>query len=88
MPRTAADRRQLYRATSAFSVFRDGRPVVYRADDEVLEDDPILKTHRDYFEPATERVARRSQVERATAAPGELRAPVLPPITDEETSDG
>lgn len=89
-PRSQPDQRSLYRCTSPFSVFRDGVPVVYNGDQEVLEDDPILKTHRHHFEPASDRVLQRTRVEEATAAPGELRGPVLPPSTDtkEDKSDG
>ena len=86
-PRVPADRRQLFRCINPFSVFRDGIPVVYGGQDEVLEGDPILATHPQYFEPAAERLLRRLPVEQATAAPGELRAPVLKQPFTKETTD-
>jgi hypothetical protein len=63
----------LWRCTSSFAVFHGGVPTVYGEGQEVLDDDPILTTHRSYFEPATAQFARRSAVEQATAAPGEIR---------------
>lgn len=73
MARPREEQRQLFRCTNPFSVFRRGIPEVYGAGEEVLDDNPILKTHRDHFEPAAERVLRRTRVEQATAAPNELR---------------
>lgn len=88
MPRAPLDRRQLYRCIAPFSVFRGGIPVVFGGQDEVLEDDPILQTHAHHFEPAADRVTRRLPVEQATAAPGELRAPVINQKTlTKETTD-
>lgn len=87
MPRTRDEQqRQVYRCTEPFAIYRDGVPVVFGADQEVLDDDPILKTHRTHFEPAAARAMRRAQVEQTTAAPGEYRsvAPV-PPV--EETHE-
>jgi len=67
-------------------------PVVFGAGSEVMGDDPILRTHAHHFEPAAAQVLRRSRVEQATAAPGEIRPPVIPVATtittDEEPTDG
>ena len=68
----------MYRCVEPFATFRDGIPEVYGATAEVLEGDPILKSHRAHFEPVSDRVLRRARVEQATAAPGELRSPVVP----------
>jgi hypothetical protein len=67
-----------YRCISPFAVYRDGVPEVYATGEEVLEGDPVLKTHAAMFEPSSARLVRRAPVEQATAAPGELRAPVVP----------
>jgi hypothetical protein len=75
----------IYRCTEAFAIFRNGAPVVFPHDYEVLGSDPILRTHLAHFQPAAEAILRRrTAVEQATAAPGELRAPVLPPATAPE----
>lgn len=73
MARAREDQRQLYRCTSPFAVYRGRVPVVYSADDEVLDDDPILATHSHLFERANERALKRARFEQATAAPNELR---------------
>jgi hypothetical protein len=55
---------------------------VYAAGDEVLDDDPILRTHGKFFEDAEVELQRRrghEAVERATAAPGERRQLSDPP---------
>lgn len=67
------DASEIYRCVEAFAIYRDGVPVVYGNGAEVMGSDPILRTHRLHFEPAVERVLRRSGVEQATAAPGEFR---------------
>lgn len=67
------EQRTLYRCVHPFSVFQGKVPTVYGAGEEVLDDNPILKTHRSHFEPAADRVLRRTRVEQATAAPNELR---------------
>lgn len=72
-PRKSDDQRHMFRCVGAFAVYRDGVPHVYADGVEVLDDDPILKTHREHFEPAAARVLRRPRVEQATAAPGETR---------------
>lgn len=74
----------IYRCTEAFAVFRNGAPVVFPHGFEVLGSDPILRTHLTHFQPAVDAILRRTAVEQATAAPGELRAPVLPPATAPE----
>ena len=73
--------RTVWRCVEPFAV-REGRVLnVYGQGQEVLDDHPILKTHRTHFRPASE------QVERMTAAPGELRATPIPkPV--EATNDG
>ena len=82
MPRTRDEQaRPLWRCTSSFAVARDGVPTVYSEGKEVFDDDPILTTHRSYFEPASKRVARRAAVEQATAAPGEIRPASMTPTT-------
>lgn len=81
-PPSKPDQRVLYRCTDPFSIWNNGVPTLYAGDREVLEDDPILKTHRHHFEPASQRVANRPRIEEATAVPGEIRGPVLPPRTD------
>jgi hypothetical protein len=84
MPRVRDDQqaRPLWRCTSSFAVFRNGVPIVYGEGQEIFDDDPILTTHRDYFEHAGKRVAaRRAPVEQATAVPGETRpASVTTPV--------
>lgn len=77
MPRTREPR--TYRCVQPFVMYRDGVPVVFAGDSEVLDDDPILTTHASYFEPSSQRIERMRRVEQATAAPGEFRSPVLPP---------
>lgn len=74
MPRAKADPAEVYRCVEAFAVFDGNVPRVYGFDDEILGDDPILKTHRAHFIPASEAVRRRSGIEQATAAPGEVRS--------------
>jgi hypothetical protein len=81
-PRSQPDQRHLLRCSDPFTVWKDGVPVVYSSDREIFEDDPILKTHRHHFEPASDRVLQRTRTETATASPGELRGPVLPPSTE------
>lgn len=71
--------RVTWRCTEPFCVFRDGVPEVYTSDQEVLDDDPILKTHRAYFEPAAARVLGR-RVEQTTADPGVPRSVTLVPV--------
>lgn len=74
MTRDDTKPRTLFRCTEAFAVFTNGVPDVFAEGREVLDGDPILKTHRAHFEDATSRVMRSREVEKATAAPGELRA--------------
>lgn len=93
MSRSASrsDQPELYRCIEPFSVFRNGVPLVFNGNTEVLGDDPILKTHRSHFEPAANRLRA---VEQATAAPGELRATALGYLprqqitNNEESSNG
>jgi hypothetical protein len=47
MPRAKSD--ATYRVVSPFAVHVNGSPVQYPADHEVAGDDPILRTHSDYF---------------------------------------
>ena len=82
MARTApagAEAPALHRCTESFAVFVDGVPLVYSEGAEVLGDDPILRTHSAMFEPAAARLVRAGRVERATAEPGEKRAPLVDP---------
>jgi hypothetical protein len=55
-------------------------PVAFRPGQQVMDDDPILKTHRQFFVPAADRV------EQATAAPGERR-PIVPPTDTPDIHD-
>lgn len=84
MARARDEQRHLLRCVEPFAVFHGSVPSVYGAGAEVLDDDPILKTHRAHFEPAEARVLKRTRVEQATAAPGELRRV----STVEEPTDG
>jgi hypothetical protein len=71
--------RQIWRCTNAFATA--GKvPRVVGGGEEVLDDDPILKTHRAHFVLAADRLVERAapQFEQATAAPNELRT-VTPP---------
>ena len=80
---------ELWRCMSGFSIFKAGIPEVFPEGREVFGDDPILRTHRQYFEPAADRVARvsgRVQVEQATAAPGEYRTAVTPGVPSTTTA--
>jgi hypothetical protein len=83
MPRGRDEQRALWRCVNPFSIFRGGVPEVYADGHEVLDNDPILKTHRDHFEPAAERVTRRTPVEQTTAAPGEYRT-VQPAVEESD----
>jgi hypothetical protein len=67
-----------HRCTGSFAV--GNPPVVYSAGALVGDDDPILRTHAAYFEPAEQTIARQdaaprsvAAVETATAAPNEAR---------------
>lgn len=64
------------RCRAAFTVWNpDGMPRVVAGGDLVDDQDPILKTHGHLFEDVDAYVAERSsQVEQATAEPGERRA--------------
>jgi hypothetical protein len=69
-----------YRCTGGFVIYVDGQPQMVRSGDLVDDTDPILTTHRNYFEPAETHTARRaaapqsvSAVETASAAPGQAR---------------
>ena len=75
--------RTVYRCTESFSP--DGR-TVWAEGDEVLDGEPILKTHRAFFEEAASRVMRSRHVEQATAAPGELRTVSTSPTPMTSTS--
>lgn len=77
MPRTREVHQPLWRCTESFMIpGANGVPEVFAEGDEILDSDPILKTHRHMFEPAAARVLRRSPVEQTTAAPGEVRPAV------------
>lgn len=86
MARTRDEQQHIFRCIEPFAVHRGGVPEVFGHDREVFGDDPILKTHRQHFEPASARVTRRAGVEQATAAPGEYRT-VAPVSTVPEVSD-
>jgi hypothetical protein len=73
------DSNEIFRCVAPFAIYRNGVPVVFSDGYEVMGSDPILRTHREHFQPAVERILRRQAVEQATAAPGELRT--LPPTT-------
>jgi hypothetical protein len=73
--------RTVYRCTEAFAIYKDGAPLVFTDGQEVLEGDPILKSHRQHFETSESRVMRTRQIEQATAAPGELRTVTTTPKT-------
>jgi hypothetical protein len=73
MPRARDEQRPLWRCVEPFAVYRGTVPDVYAEGQEVLDNDPILTTHRSHFEPAAARVVRRAPVEQTTAAPGETR---------------
>ena len=78
MPRGSRNA-NLHRCVNPFAIVVNGVWRVYAAGDEVLDSDPILKTHGDNFEPAAERVLARSRIEQTTADPGEYRAPTPAP---------
>jgi hypothetical protein len=81
---------ELWRCRESFAT-AGAVPAVYGAGQEVLGDDPILQTHRSFFEPAADRVSAaraRTPVESATAGPGERRSSVVPVITKENQTDG
>lgn len=69
------------RCKGGFAVQTGTGPMVYAAGRLVGDDDPILRTHGDLFEPVEVQVARQESVpqsvtaavETATAAPGEAR---------------
>jgi hypothetical protein len=69
MPR--AKKVDLYMATESFASMVDGEPIFVRKGELAHADHPILKTHKDLFEPAENYI--RFDVEQATAAPGEKR---------------
>lgn len=73
MARDTAPKKSVFRCVEAFAIFTNGHPEVYSDGQEVMEGDPILKTHRSHFEDASLRVMRSRHVETATAAPGEAR---------------
>lgn len=78
-PVSAADS-AVYRCTEAFSVFPvGGAPLVYGPGHEVSGSDPILVSHRSYFQVVGAELRRApvARVEQATAAPGELRTSPL-----------
>ena len=85
----------LHRCVKPFTVWdARGIPSTFAAGREVLDDDPILKTHAAHFEPASRRVlADRARVESATAAPGEQRsvtprpAPAAAASSTDDTGD-
>jgi hypothetical protein len=67
-----------HRCTGSFAY--GNPPRVHSAGSLVGDDDPILRTHGAFFEPAEAQVARQeavprsvAAVETATAAPGEVR---------------
>ncbi len=75
-----------YQVASPFVVFRGRVPDVYAADRLVQGDDPILKTHREYFASVAERVAEQIQV--MVAAPPVISPTPLPvraPSVQEKT---
>jgi hypothetical protein len=69
-------------------------PRVVRAGDLVGDKDPVLKGREDLFEPVEEYLDRRSNIEQATAAPGERRSVAVPKKravkrpSDKPVSDG
>lgn len=66
---------EVYRCTESFTTWSAaGVPRVLAAGDEVLSDDPAVKTHAQFFEPAAARLVARRVVEQATAEPGRKRA--------------
>ena len=79
----------LHRCVKPFTVWdARGIPSTFAAGREVLDDDPILKTHAAHFEPATRRVlADRARVESATAAPGEQRSVTPQPDPDSSPTE-
>lgn len=78
MPRDTSQTR-LFRCVESFAVFSGNVPTVYTEGQEVLDGNPILRTHRKHFEDATSRVMRTTQhIERATAAPGGMRTVSTP----------
>lgn len=87
MARDTKDR-TVYRCVEPFAIFKDGRPEVYGEGVEVLDGDPILKTHRTHFEDSVSRVLRSRNVEQATAAPGERRTVTTIPQTTEGAHSG
>jgi len=69
-----------YRCKGGFAIHTGSGPVVYAGGRLVGDDDPILRTHGQLFEPVEVQVQRQEQapraataVETATAAPGEVR---------------
>jgi hypothetical protein len=72
---------EMWSCIAPFSVWVGSRPEVYAAGTQVRGDDPILKTHRSHFQHTQVRAPAGGAypiVETATAAPGEVRAPVRP----------
>lgn len=61
----------VFRCKEPFVVFKNGVPDVYNDGHLVAGNDPILKTHRAYFEVQT--LGSGLRVETATAEPGERR---------------
>lgn len=78
---------EIYRCVEAFAIFRGGVPAVYSDGFEVLGSDPILRTHRAHFQPATDQILRRQSVEQATAAPGEMRSITSPPKDEDHAQE-
>lgn len=79
MPARSATRRSVYACVDPFCVFRNGIPEMYAAGREVLDDDPILRTHGHAF------VDVAARIEAATAAPGERRSVTIPDHIKEPT---
>lgn len=69
------------RCKGGFAVQTESGPMVYAAGRLVSDEDPILRTHSQLFEPVEMQVQRQEQtprsvtaaVETATAAPAEVR---------------
>ncbi len=82
--------KQLMVTKESFAVAtKNGIPRVITPDTPLWSDDPIVKKHRDSFEPLADQVARRAPVvHTATAVPGEVRAadPAVDPVKSESRS--
>jgi len=70
-----------YRCTGGFAAPGESGPRVISGGTLIADDDPILKTHAQFFEPVESFTSRRDSVPRsvgavetATAEPGEQRA--------------